>query len=157
VDFSLQQQPQIMAQPQSGGGGGGGGGNHHPYYAASPTSPAPGQTFNNMYDHHHNGQRPGYPSSISSNDPLLTQEEADLKRLRNTAASARFRAKKKRREASLERNAHEKKAKLESLETRIRDLEAENQWLKDLIMEKNAVRTARLERKGHEQKDGVGT
>jgi len=103
----------------------------------------------------------------------MTQEEADLKRLRNTAASARFRAKKKRREQSLERSSREKKEKLAALEGRIRDLEAENQWLKDLIMEKNDVRTdaervkarfrredtdtIEVERKGYERKDGVGT
>jgi len=100
----------------------------------------------------------------------MTQEEADLKRLRNTAASARFRAKKKRREQSLERSSREKKEKLQALEGRIRDLEAENQWLKDLIMEKNDVRTdaERMrnrmgqdaeegDRKGYERKDGVGT
>lgn len=55
----------------------------NPYYAAgSPTSP----TFNLAFGGAGQGeQNPGYPSSISSNDPLLTQEEADLKRLRNTA------------------------------------------------------------------------
>jgi len=100
----------------------------------------------------------------------MTQEEADLKRLRNTAASARFRAKKKRREQSLERSSREKKERLQALEGRIRDLEAENQWLKDLIMEKNDVRTdtermrqrmgqdvEEADRKGYERKDGVGT
>ena len=56
-------------------------------------------------------------------------------------ASARFRAKKKKREQSLERAAHEKKTRLSALEARIRDLEAENRWLKDLIMERNDVRS----------------
>lgn len=164
------------------------------YYASSSTasSPPPGSAY--PYSSQNDYQRnPNYPSSISSNDPLITQEEADLKRLRNTAvrssrllplhskpcssllhvvlfftslpisnqhipipkqtnlfqASARFRAKKKRREQSLERASREKKEKLQALEGRITDLEAENQWLKDLIIEKNDVRTeAERGRKG---------
>ena len=102
-----------------------------------------------------------------------------LKRLRNTAASARFRAKKKRREESLERNAREKREKLVALEDRIAELEAENQWLKNLIIEKNQYRSSEGagagagadhrprgmneydvqedDRKGYERKDGVGT
>lgn len=99
-----------------------------------------------------------------------TLEEHELKRLRNTAASARFRAKKKQREAQLESAAREKKERLEALEKRIHDLEEENKWLKALIMEKKDVagEVARLrERFGRveeemrefdgESKDGVGT
>ena len=63
-------------------------------------------------------------------------EEHDLKRLRNTAASARFRAKKRLREQGLERSARERKEKLAALEARIHQLEAENKWLKSLIIEK---------------------
>lgn len=57
-----------------------------------------------------------------------------MKRLRNTAASARFRAKKKQREQTLEQQAREKKQALEKLESRIRELEQENRFLKGLIM-----------------------
>lgn len=101
--------------------------------------------------------------------------------MRNTAASARFRAKKKKREESLERAAKEKRERLSVLEDRIHQLETENQWLKDLILEKHEKLKARSEmvemkekessekekgkekdvaeddRKGHEKKDGVGT
>jgi hypothetical protein len=63
-------------------------------------------------------------------------EEHDLKRLCNTAASARFRVKKRLREQGLERSAREKKEKLAALEARVRQLEAENKWLKSLIIEK---------------------
>lgn len=63
-------------------------------------------------------------------------EEHDLKRIRNTAASARFRAKKKLREQGLERNTRERKEKLAALEERIRQLEAENKWLRSLAIEK---------------------
>lgn len=95
-------------------------------------------------------------------------------RQRNTAASARFRAKKKRREQSLERGAREKRERLRELEARIRELEVENGWLRDLIMETTGGKrkgkekeegSDKLEeqdvqdeeRKGRERKDGVGT
>jgi hypothetical protein len=63
-------------------------------------------------------------------------EEHDLKRIRNTAASARFRAKKRLRQQGLERNALERKEKLAALEEKIRQLEAENKWLRGLAIEK---------------------
>lgn len=87
--------------------------------------------------------------------------------MRNTAASARFRAKKKQREQTLEQQAREKKQALEKLENRIKELEQENRFLKGLIMgpkdeELKALKKQRDEaieadRKGVEHKDGVGT
>jgi hypothetical protein len=77
-----------------------------------------------------------YPSSISPNSETVDLEEHDIKRLRNTAASARFRARKKLRDQRLERSARERKEKLAALEARIRELEAENKWLKSLAIEK---------------------
>lgn len=59
------------------------------------------------------------------------------KRRRNTAASARFRVKKKQREQALEKSAKEMNDKVSALEGRINQLETENKWLKNLIMEKN--------------------
>lgn len=59
------------------------------------------------------------------------------KRRRNTAASARFRIKKKQREQALEKSAKEMNDKVSALENRINQLETENKWLKNLIMEKN--------------------
>ena len=80
------------------------------------------------------------PIAGEPDQPLpQTLEDHELKRLRNTAASARFRAKKKQREAQLESAAKEKKERLEALEKRIHDLEEENKWLKALIMEKKDV------------------
>ncbi|RQM08563.1 hypothetical protein DH86_00000284, partial [Scytalidium sp. 3C] len=129
---------------------------------------------------------PSGPASSSSSSSAASrgrreQDDPDLKRMRNTAASARFRAKKKKREESLERAAKEKRERLSVLEDRIHQLETENQWLKDLILEKHEKLKARSEmvemkekessekekgkekdvaeddRKGHEKKDGVGT
>jgi Basic region leucine zipper len=90
------------------------------------------------------------------------------KRRRNTAASARFRVKKKQREQALEKSAKEMSEKVSALENRINQLETENKWLKGLIMEKNESKDdiaalwkkynqETAERKASERKDGVGT
>jgi len=65
--------------------------------------------------------------------------EADEdKRRRNTAASARFRVKKKQREQALEKTAKEMTDKATKLEKRVHELELENKWLKGLITEKTS-------------------
>lgn len=61
------------------------------------------------------------------------------KRRRNTAASARFRVKKKMREQALERTVKETNDKNDALEARVSQLELENHWLRGLIMEKNGT------------------
>lgn len=145
---------------------------NQPYYTATSSAPQhPG--FVPIYTQHHTQPAyTAYPESSSSSpqNQYPTSEgdpEADLKRLRNTAASARFRAKKKQREQTLEQQAREKKQALEKLESRIRELEQENRFLKGLIMgpkdeELKALKKQRDEvieadRKGFEHKDGVGT
>lgn len=104
----------------------------------------------------------------------MSDAEAEAKRIRNTAASARFRRKKKAREASLERQSREKREALAKLENRITELEDENKFLKGLILWKReggeegeekegkgkTVEESIVvepERKGRERKDGVGT
>jgi hypothetical protein len=90
------------------------------------------------------------------------------KRRRNTAASARFRVKKKQREQALEKSAKEMSDKVAALEGRINQLETENKWLKNLITEKNESKEdiaalwkkynlESAERKASQRKDGVGT
>jgi uncharacterized phage infection (PIP) family protein YhgE len=59
------------------------------------------------------------------------------KRRRNTAASARFRIKKKQREQALEKSAKEMNEKVSALENKVAQLETENKWLKNLLVEKN--------------------
>jgi hypothetical protein len=81
-------------------------------------------------------------SASSPNRPLNFEEASRMaaeedKRRRNTAASARFRIKKKQREQALEKSAKEMSDKMSALENRINQLETENKWLKNLIMEKN--------------------
>ncbi|KAG0037553.1 hypothetical protein BGZ82_002324 [Podila clonocystis] len=60
------------------------------------------------------------------------------KRRRNTAASARFRYKKKLREQALEQTAKEQSQRAETLETRVKELEMEVKWLRGLIVEKDS-------------------
>ncbi|KAF8902905.1 hypothetical protein CPB84DRAFT_1678405 [Gymnopilus junonius] len=59
---------------------------------------------------------------------------AEDKRRRNTAASARFRLKKKEREAALEGKAKELELKVTELERECEALRRENGWLKGLVV-----------------------
>lgn len=74
------------------------------------------------------------PLNIEEASRMAAEED---KRRRNTAASARFRVKKKQREQALEKSAKEMGDKVSQLEAKISQLETENQWLKKLILEKN--------------------
>lgn len=75
-------------------------------------------------------------TQASAEEAALNAADED-KRRRNTAASARFRVKKKMREAALERTVNETNDKNSRLEARVGQLELENNWLRGLIMEKN--------------------
>jgi flagellar motility protein MotE (MotC chaperone) len=72
--------------------------------------------------------------SLDENVRVAAEED---KRRRNTAASARFRVKKKQREQALEQTAKEMQDKATRLEQKVQQLETENAWLKSLITEKN--------------------
>jgi len=112
-------------------------------------------------------------TQASAEEAALEAADED-KRRRNTAASARFRVKKKMREAALERTVNETNEKNSRLEARVGQLELENNWLRGLIMEKNgdAQRNEAAEKKisemfqqflssrnseSSESKHGVGT
>ena len=77
------------------------------------------------------------PTSASLEDSSRAAAEED-KRRRNTAASARFRVKKKQREQALEKTAKEMTDRADALEARITQLEMENKWLRNLVVEKSA-------------------
>ncbi|KAL2175244.1 uncharacterized protein P884DRAFT_247773 [Thermothelomyces heterothallicus CBS 202.75] len=147
-------------------------GNHLQPIQPNPQTAYPGQ----VPHHQHHQQPTGYvaPSpagaaivggggqkrkaeSISGhthapNGRVLSFEEASRlaaeedKRRRNTAASARFRIKKKQREQALEKSAKEMAEKVTMLEGRISALETENKWLKGLVTEKHGGREEILER-----------
>ncbi|KAJ8656938.1 hypothetical protein O0I10_007272 [Lichtheimia ornata] len=71
-----------------------------------------------------------------------TEEEKSIeedKRRRNTAASARFRAKKKLREQAMEQAVKEMSEKSEKLEERVKDLEHEIKWLRSLLIDKDTI------------------
>ncbi|KAJ3982768.1 hypothetical protein F5890DRAFT_303121 [Lentinula detonsa] len=74
----------------------------------------------------------------SSQDPSLdmatTLTAAEDKRQRNTAASARFRLKKKEREIALENKAKELEIRVSELERKCEGLRRENGWLKGLVV-----------------------
>ncbi|KAF0396312.1 regulatory protein cys-3 [Gigaspora margarita] len=81
-----------------------------------------------------------HTDSQASQDPDLSAKLAaeEDKRRRNTAASARFRVKKKIREQALERTVKEMTTKAETLEGRVKELEMEIKWLRSLVVEKDA-------------------
>ncbi|MCJ1475403.1 hypothetical protein MMC13_004065 [Lambiella insularis] len=77
------------------------------------------------------------PTTPSLDDSSRAAAEED-KRRRNTAASARFRVKKKQREQALEKTAKEMTDRADTLEARIAQLEMENKWLRNLVVEKTS-------------------
>ena len=75
------------------------------------------------------------PNTDASGTPILTPvSAAEDKRRRNTAASARFRLKKKEREVALETRAKELESKVVDLERECEALRRENGWLKGLVV-----------------------
>lgn len=106
--------------------------------------------------------------SLDENARVAAEED---KRRRNTAASARFRVKKKQREQALEKSAKDMADKVNQMEVKIQQLETENAWLKGLITEKNGGKSSASELRAllskHEEAnsgrsspahtDGVGT
>jgi len=135
------------------------------YGASSAGSPSP----NDLISPSGSGKRTKASSPAGENyeDASRLAAEED-KRRRNTAASARFRVKKKQREQALERSAKEMADKVAAYEATINQLTMENKWLKDLLTEKNEspediktlyqqFQSSQVERKGSTRKDGVGT
>ncbi len=82
-----------------------------------------------------------------------------MKRQRNTAASARFRAKKKQREQELQASERAKREALQRLECKVKDLEDENRFLKDLILTPKQKRENEKakEKEAREEEDGNST
>ncbi|KAI1106374.1 hypothetical protein F4804DRAFT_301066 [Jackrogersella minutella] len=110
----------------------------------SPTFPPNGSSQNN-----YGSSLPQNGEKRKSVDPVAAPPRRQLsfeeqsrfaaeedKRRRNTAASARFRIKKKAREQALEKREKELNDKVGTLEGRIQTLETENKWLRELVMEK---------------------
>ena len=77
---------------------------------------------------------PASPSAVDSPGSSDGVTAVEDKRRRNTAASARFRLKKKEREAALERRAKELEERVAELERECEGLRRENGWLKGLVV-----------------------
>lgn len=76
------------------------------------------------------------PKSLNDEELNRLAIEED-KRRRNTAASARFRVKKKQREQALEQEAKELRERVAVLEKEVDTLKTENGWLRGIITDKH--------------------
>jgi hypothetical protein len=110
----------------------------------SPTSPSSVPSPSASYP---------FPSSVAGPSSGNDEPEGEFtgaieedKRRRNTAASARFRLKKKEREADLEKKTKDMSSRCDELHKRIGALETENRWLRELITERSRNRNTK--RKG---------
>lgn len=121
-----------------------------PFFSSytTPIQPAPTSTFGSSETIQRGtgpvDARHSRVTSVAPIDHALTDEKSRLaaeedKRRRNTAASARFRVKKKQREQAVEKTLKDTQEKHAKLEAKIAQLEMENKWLKDLITEKNGL------------------
>lgn len=141
-----------------------------PYQSQHPTPPLPHNQPAFVQSPIIGDKRKSIAASISSPADYDDQSRGaadEDKRRRNTAASARFRVKKKQREQALEKSAKDMSDKVQYLEARVGQLEMENKWLKGLITEKNLrgpvdvpstqPTNEAAERSTEQRKDGVGT
>ncbi|KAK4867407.1 hypothetical protein LT330_000917 [Penicillium expansum] len=110
-----------------------------PINTAPKVAPAPSVTMSPSTPITGTKRKNSANSTQESAEEAGRQMAEEDKRRRNTAASARFRVKKKQREAALEQTVKETTDKNEILEARVSQLELENHWLRGLIMEKNGA------------------
>ncbi|PTU20795.1 hypothetical protein P175DRAFT_0509325 [Aspergillus ochraceoroseus IBT 24754] len=112
-----------------------------PSDVSSSISPPNGQIGNSKYSTQISGDH--IATALDQEDYSRRAVEEDRRR-RNTAASARFRMKKKQREQALERTVRETTEKNATLEARVAQLEMENRWLKNLLTEKHEATSTRM-------------
>lgn len=94
-------------------------------------------------NNYNSGSPTGSVSSVST--PKVSELNAgEYRRKRNTAASARFRIKKKLKEQQMEARSKELEEKVDNLEKKIMTLEMENKCLKTLILKKNEESSVNL-------------
>jgi len=116
-------------------------GNYTPSDVSSSISPPNGQIGSHKYSTVPPSDRLARALNAEESTRVAAEED---KRRRNTAASARFRVKKKQREQALERTVREASEVNAGLEARVAQLEMENRWLKNLLTEKNDNVTTRM-------------
>ncbi|KAJ7693670.1 hypothetical protein B0H17DRAFT_1059449 [Mycena rosella] len=114
----------------------------YPLFHGAPPSPSHDRSFSAPSPTEATGGRSRAPrapqagpsTSTTSPDAEEDTDEYEDKRRRNTAASARFRIKKKQRTLDLERSVSDLTGRAEDLEREASDLRRENGWLKEIIM-----------------------
>ncbi|CAO3647351.1 unnamed protein product [Mucor fragilis] len=140
-------QPNVLPQPPIGYY------NHRNSMSPAPVSnlpriaPAPGPLSGIQLLESNNKKRPYEDETDLSVD--------DDKRRRNTAASARFRMKKKLREQALEKTTKEIAENVEKLESKVKELEMEAKWLRALVIEKDPKLLSKEEQADDEAKDAT--
>lgn len=77
------------------------------------------------------------PKESNKERPAIEEE----KRKRNTAASARFRIKKKQKEQLMEKAVQDMSEKSKNLENYVQELESEIKFLKGLLLEKDTCKS----------------
>ncbi|KAI9004695.1 hypothetical protein BC832DRAFT_58346 [Gaertneriomyces semiglobifer] len=85
----------------------------------------------------------GATEVAAAGQPRQKSDEELDKRRRNTAASARFRAKKKMREQQLEQTAKEMTDRCSVLERRVKEYEMELKWLRQLVTDRDGKKRLR--------------
>ncbi|KAJ3567156.1 hypothetical protein NP233_g6555 [Leucocoprinus birnbaumii] len=119
--------PPPVPQPQQGNRGGRSGStSSQPAQARAPSISASSPTASTSS-----------PTAEAESEPEQAAI-AEEKRRRNTAASARFRIKKKQRTINLERSVSDLSGRAEELEKEVADLRRENGWLKEIVMLKSS-------------------
>ncbi|ORY56084.1 uncharacterized protein BCR38DRAFT_490747 [Pseudomassariella vexata] len=121
-----------------------------------PLQPNPGSVYQSAgTPQSHYGvphSQPGEKRDAGPHRQLSMEDQSRLaaeedKRRRNTAASARFRVKKKAREAALETTNKQLNDEVSQMKNRITHLETENKWLRGLVMEKAGGKDSKFDAK----------
>ncbi|KZO95685.1 hypothetical protein CALVIDRAFT_564718 [Calocera viscosa TUFC12733] len=117
----------------------------HQQYSALPAGMSHEESSGEPPAKKQRGRKPSISVSVTDSDlaqeALMARYEAgqpltpaEDKRRRNTAASARFRLKKKEREAAMERNMKHLETRVLELEREAEGLRKENGWLRGLLV-----------------------
>lgn len=142
-------QPSILnsVDTEVGGSGSNVSGNGHEGYGTTHIRPSSTVGLQDIETNHYlntdtnnSNSTPSSTSSTFNTDPPKMDNELD-KRRRNTAASARFRIKKKLKEKQMEDKINNLQELIKNFENKIQTLELENKLLKNLIMDKGSEKS----------------
>ena len=109
------------------------------FTANTATIPSPHSVASTPYTPSVYTNAPAATVASGAAGTLLSSSHSSLedKKKRNTAASARFRIKKKLKEQEMERKARELEEKVAALEKKLKTMEMENKCLKSIIFQQN--------------------